>query len=324
MRVIDKAAVDPRYLHLYLLYFHYSGQTVRLQNHTTGIRNLAFEDYKNSLIPLPPYPQQRAIVHALQTAQEAIQTRRDELKLEQERKAALMEYLFTHGTRGEPTKLTEIGEIPASWRVTKLGEVCQFVQYGTSERCEPYASGIPVLRIPNIINGRVDIKDLKYLELPEKVIHSLLLNAGDLLFVRTNGNREYAGRCAVYNDELPKALFASYLIRLRLKSNTLKPSFIQYYTMTHKGKVFLSGRAIATADGKFNINSQTIKSVLLPFPSLQEQDEIVRILDASNIKISTLEQELVLLEELFQALLEELTTGRLSTLPLIEKGETHE
>src|SRR6266702_8135076 len=49
-------------------------------------------------IPLPPLPEQWAISHVLRTVQEAIQARRDELKLEHERKAALIEYLFTHGT----------------------------------------------------------------------------------------------------------------------------------------------------------------------------------------------------------------------------------
>src|SRR6266487_1312915 len=101
LRVIDKVGVDPCYLHLYLHYFYNSGQTEKLQNRTTGIRNLAFEDYKKTLIPLPPPPQQRSIAYVLQTVQEAIQTRRDELELELERKAALMEYLFTHGARGE-------------------------------------------------------------------------------------------------------------------------------------------------------------------------------------------------------------------------------
>ena len=35
-----------------------------------------------------------------------------------------MAHLFTHGTRGEPTKQTPIGEMPVSWEVVPLGEVC--------------------------------------------------------------------------------------------------------------------------------------------------------------------------------------------------------
>src|SRR5438046_814921 len=74
-------------------------------------------------VPVPPLPEQRAIAHTLRTIQQAREARQRELVLERERKAALMQHLFTHGTRGEPTKQTEIGEMPESWRVMRLAEV---------------------------------------------------------------------------------------------------------------------------------------------------------------------------------------------------------
>jgi type I restriction enzyme, S subunit len=85
--------------------------------------------------------------------QSAIQARRDELKLERERKAALMEYLFTHGTRGETTKQTGIGEIPESWKVVRLGELCtnnlgliQTGPFGSQLHASDYkAQGVPVV-----------------------------------------------------------------------------------------------------------------------------------------------------------------------------------
>jgi type I restriction enzyme, S subunit len=72
------------------------------------------------------------------------------------------------------------------------------------------------------------------------------------------------------------------------------------------------------------INREQLGSVFLLKPSLEEQAEIAAILNACNVKITSLDEEISLLEELFRALLEELMTGRLLTLPLIEKGETHE
>ena len=71
----------------------------------------------------PPLPEQRAIAHILQTIQEAKFTRQREIALERERKAALMDELFLHGTRGESRKQTEIGEIPESWEVVQLQEI---------------------------------------------------------------------------------------------------------------------------------------------------------------------------------------------------------
>ena len=229
-----------------------------------------------------------------------------------------MDYLFSYGTKGEPHKQTEIGEIPESWEVVKLDELRDLIQYGTSRRCNADKGGVPVLRIPNVVGGKVDIADLKFMEPSEREFQSLLLEVGDLLFVRTNGRKEYTGRCAVFQGEFQEFLFASYLIRVRLKSDTALPEFVQLYTMTPRGRSYLSGRASNAADGKFNINTQTIKSVLLPLPSSLEQREIVETCRAFDIKIIALEQETERLDELFHAMLDELMTGQRSAVPLID------
>ena len=77
---------------------------------------------------LPPLPEQRAIAHILRAVQAAREARQREVSLERERKAALMAHLFTHGTRGEPTKQTPIGEMPVSW------EVASSVRCGVQKR----------------------------------------------------------------------------------------------------------------------------------------------------------------------------------------------
>ena len=46
---------------------------------------------------------------------------------------------------------------------------------------------------------------------------------------RTNATRENVGRCVVFRDEMSKALFASYLIRVRLKDETLLADFLHMY-----------------------------------------------------------------------------------------------
>ncbi|MGH2507784.1 MAG: restriction endonuclease subunit S, partial [Ktedonobacteraceae bacterium] len=96
-----------------------------LEDRASGatFKELSKSNFKTIPILLPPLPEQRAIARVLQTTQNAIQARYKELALERERKAALMQHLFTDGTRGEATKQTEIGEIPESWSVLKLGDV---------------------------------------------------------------------------------------------------------------------------------------------------------------------------------------------------------
>ena len=83
---------------------------------------------------LPPLPEQRAIARALRAVQAAREARLREIALERERKAALMEHLFTHGTRGEPTKMTEIGEMPEGWKTPKLADLAEIQSGGTPLR----------------------------------------------------------------------------------------------------------------------------------------------------------------------------------------------
>ena len=90
--------------------------------------------------------------------------------------------------------------------------------------------------------------------------------------------RERVGTCAVYEGQPQKALFASYLIRARLKTAELDPHFLQYFTATSAGLAQLGRRASPAADGKFNINTKTINAVLVPTPKITEQKEIAAIL----------------------------------------------
>ena len=91
-------------------------------------------DSENSNFPLPPLPEQRAIARALRAVQGAREARLREVALERERKAALMEHLFTHGTRGEATKMTEIGEMPESWKIIKFGDILKLSENGMKNR----------------------------------------------------------------------------------------------------------------------------------------------------------------------------------------------
>jgi type I restriction enzyme S subunit len=67
-----------------------------------------------------------------------------------------------------------------------------------------------------------------------------------------------------------------------------------------------------------NINIEFLSPWPIPVSPLEEQLEIVNILDHMTLKITALEKEIALQEELFRALLEELMSGRLSALPLVE------
>lgn len=266
--------------------------------------------------------EQKKIAHILSMVQRAIEEQERIIAVTTELKKGLMQKLFTEGLMGEPQKQTEIGPVPESWEVVPLEQKAESFQYGTSVKCGYEPNGKPVLRIPNVVGGHVDILDLKFGKLKKNELGKLTLQKGDLLFVRTNGVKENAGRCSQFNDELDNCYYASYLIRVRLNPKTINPSFLNEYTRTEIGTSFLSGKAIRTADGKFNINSGTLKTMLVPVPEIEEQEEIAKILALIDNKVSLAVYKKIKLLDLFRTLLHELMTAkmRVNEVELYDNG----
>ena len=283
--------------------------------------NRHFKILKERSIPLPPLSEQKKVARVLSIVQGAIEAQERIIQTTTELKKALMHKLFTEGTRGEPQKQTEIGPVPESWEVAELEHKAESFQYGTSVKCGYETVGKPVLRIPNIVGGSVDTTDLKFGNPKKNELEKLLLRSGDLLFVRTNGVKENAGRCSMFNDELEDCYYASYLIRVRLDSKHLISEFINEYSRTDAGIKFLSGRSVRTADGKFNINSGTLKTMLVPVPSLEEQKEIVQPLAVIDRKTIIAQKKKAKLQDLFSTLIHQLMTARIRVvLPSLDTG----
>lgn len=89
------------------------------------------------------------------------------------------------------------------------------------------------------------------------------------------------------------------------------PEFLQAFTETKAGRAQLSGQASPAADGKFNINTKAIDSLLVPRPEISEQGYIMDIVRAIDAKRSAHERRRAALNELFERLLQDLMTGGL-------------
>jgi type I restriction enzyme S subunit len=279
--------------------------------------NISQTIIRNLELPCPKVNEQESIAAVLWKVQRAIEVEEKLTATARELKQAAMRQLFSRGLRGEAQQETEIGPIPDGWSLRPLAELREFLQYGTSAKCEYEKQGNPVLRIPNILDGDIDVHDLKWCKLSDKEVASWVLEQGDVLFIRTNGVRDRVGTCAVYHGQPERSLFASYLIRARLKTDKLNPDYFQYFSNTPVGRAQLAGRASPAADGKFNVNTKNIDAVLIPVPKeLEEQREIVNILQVIDRKIGLHERKRASMQELFQALLHKLMTGEIRVADL--------
>ena len=263
----------------------------------------------------PPLPEQRAIAHLLQTIQGAKSARQRELALEHERKAALMDYLFSYGTKGEPRKETEIGEIPESWKLGTIGEICERIIDYRGRTPKFSESGIVHLRSSNVKEGRLTLKNDEITYVTDETYKSFMTRgfpkAGDIIFT-TEGP---LGESAMVPPNFRFSL-AQRMVLLRADKTVLDSSYLLYVLYSEQVRKEYLGRATgSTAKG---ISSKNLQQVQVPLPCLPEQREIAISLTACDAKIVVLEQEAERLDELFHAMLDELMTGQRSAITLID------
>ncbi len=177
-----------------------------------------------------------------------------------------------------------------------LEQLTNTIEYGTSLRTHLDKSGVPVLRIPNILRGTLDFGDLKYAHLSPGELARFRLNDGDVLMVRTNGNPDYVGRCVVV-PKLPETMaFASYLLRIVPNATRVRPKFVAAVLNAASTRRQLRALVRSSA-GNYNISASGLRSVDLPCPALKEQDFLLaklvtlsRAKDAILLRLATLKQ----------------------------------
>ncbi|MFO9752161.1 restriction endonuclease subunit S [Legionella pneumophila serogroup 1] len=206
--------------------------------------------------------------------------------------------------------IIELPELPSSWYWGRLGNLTTSVEYGTSAKSSE--SGlVPVIRMGNLQNGKIDWSDLAYTSDKDE-IEKYLLTPNDVLFNRTN-SPELVGKTAKYRGEQP-ALFAGYLIRINQINSIVESDYLNYFLNSHIAKQY--GNTVKT-DGvnQSNINGEKLQNYPFPFCSILEQTKIVEILEEklslSESTIQDIESQLVKAETFRQSILKKAFSGNL-------------
>jgi type I restriction enzyme S subunit len=265
-----------------------------------GKYNLQLRQLQSASIPLPPLDEQRAIASVLRTVQRAKEATEGVIAALRELKKSLMQHLFTYGpvpvTERERVALqeTEIGPIPAHWRVVRLEEVAAILM-GQSPPSESYNSqgiGLPFLQ-GKAEFGEVYPTPIKWCSRPLRIsppgaiLLSVRAPVGDVNLAPFQCciGRGLAAICA--NEKVDTA-FLFHWLRLA------KPKLEEHGT----GTTFQS------------INRNVLENFPIPLPPLDEQRAIARILQAVDAKIAAEQARRAALEELFKSLLHLLMTGK--------------
>jgi type I restriction enzyme, S subunit len=284
---------DNRFLKFWLDVFDFS-------EYVTGSTRLKLTQTAMKRIPvsLPPLPEQRRIAQMVEDLLGHVSSAREHLVrvpmiLKRFRQAVLAsacsgrlteDWRRTDGNQSatQNTRLQRLSEdaqeglpeIHESWRWTAIGEISE-IRGGIQKQPKrtPTKNAFPYLRVANVLRGRLDLSEIKQMELFAGELETYQLRAGDLLVVEGNGSLSEIGRSAIWGGEIDNCVHQNHIIRVRLRGCI--PEYIDAFWNSDFGTSVITERAVTTS-GLYSLSTKKVASIPLPLPPLEEQREIVR------------------------------------------------
>ena len=264
--------LDNRYLFYWLKHPAFLSY-VEEKSHGLNMPRLGTDTAKAAPFVLAPRNEQTRIANQLDKLLARVQACNERIDAIPALLKRFRQTVLDAATTGALTEDWQIAS-PANWRPVQLADVASDFSYGSAAKSSKIGA-IPVLRMGNIQSGRLDWSDLVYTSDPHE-IEKYKLTKGDVLFNRTN-SPELVGKTAVYQGERD-AIYAGYLIRVRC-SPALLPEYLNYCLGSKAGRAYCWS---VKSDGvsQSNINAKKLAAFRFSLPSVEEQTEIVRRVEA--------------------------------------------
>ncbi len=254
---------------------------------------------KNIEIPLPELDDQKRIAHLLGKVEGLIARRKHHLQqLDDLLKSVFLEMF------GDPV------------RNEKGWDTCSLSSYGTFKNGLNFGKGESGITVRYLGVGDfkakskfTDVDALTSIELNQLPAADYFLQDGDLLFVRSNGNRELVGRCMAIYPGGEAVTYSGFCIRLRINKPGIHSTYIAHlFRSSAFRRTLLQGGQGANIQ---NINQRSLSGLPVPLPSEGLQNHFATIVEKVEGLKSRYQQSLVDLESLYGALSQKAFKGEL-------------
>lgn len=296
---LDETVIYPKYLRFWLT----SIDAVRgLQGMAskTAQPAISLAKIKPFPVPLPPLETQKQIAAVLEKAD---QLRKDCQQMEQELNS-LAQSVFID-MFGDP--LTN----PKGWERTNLPAHGSFKNGLNFSKDDSGVSlkylGVGDFKSLSSIRG---LDNLGFVDVNSLPADDYLLKNGDLVFVRSNGNKALVGRCiSIYPDDVP-VTFSGFCIRYRVESDSMEPEWLNYMLRTASMKqAMLEGGQGANIQ---NINQKILSLLEIPLPPIDKQRLFCKTIESYRESLFQLNEYSKELNDLFNSLMQKAFKGELN------------
>ena len=199
--------------------------------------------------------------------------------------------------------------VPKGWSSSQLGEIMSF-KNGLNFTKTDNGDSVKIV-------GVGDFKDLSELSSTEhlelisvagRIRDEELLNNGDLLFVRSNGNKDLIGRCMFFPEVRERLSFSGFTIRGLVINESTLPAYMAIVARSSQFQMQISKASGGTNIS--NLSQQILNDINLLLPPLIEQKKIAEILSTWDKAISVTEKLLTNSQQQKKALMQQLLTGK--------------
>ena len=215
---------------------------------------------------------------------------------------------------GDPVRNEKGWEINS---LAKFGSLKNGLNYtrnetGVSVRCLGVGDFKDLSKLTNV-------ESLTILNLTSEPSEDYYLKDGDIVFVRSNGNRELVGRCLLVFPNSEKVTYSGFCIRYRIEIEGINTIFLSHlFRVPIFRKAMLQGGRGANIQ---NINQQTLSSLKIPTPPLKLQTQFAHIVEKTEVLKTQYRQSLQELENLYGSLSQRAFKGELEFSKEVARAE---
>jgi type I restriction enzyme S subunit len=263
---------------------------------------------KRLKIWVPVLPSQERIVGVCDDVERNITLLERLIAKKQAIKQGLVQQLLTGRTR-----LPGFRDAWEHRRVTEMGDVLA----GKALNVSGAGAMRPYLRTKNVLDGRIDLKDVLWMPMTDAEFERFHIKRGDVL-LNEGQSLDLVGRCSVYNWEFgaPCAM-QNQLLRFRAHAGTSPEFAAHLFRHCQRTGVFA---AIATQTTSVaHLGSSRLSNLRLLWPTDPlEQAAIADVLSDTDAEIAALQARLDKTRAVRRGMMQELLTGR-TRLPVAER-----
>lgn len=308
IRVVNDS-YDPAFLSFAILHHWMTGKSEMLARSHVAQASIIGSRFREIEVPWPEPAEQRSIGSLIRWVRVASRSEANQLAHAALLKRAVMAKLFTLGLGSEAQKETDLGLIPESWSVHRLGQVCK-LSTGTTPATKDkhyYEGDIPFIKTADVINNRISTANT-FISQQAVDDYSLKLFPAGTVLMAMYGQGKTRGQVSLLEFSAATTQNAAAI----QPSGEIDSAFLWHYLMSCYERL----RGMGSLGHVSHLNLGYLRELLIVKPPLEEQREIASILDAVGRKNDLHKQRRAVLESLFKSLLHQLLTGEISVSDL--------